>query len=147
MSKPNDTINALKRLERAGDQESTANAKLIEAARVLFAKIDAESRKISRLKTEYKGWAIPYDIAVAHNLAIGNPHNMGAVPSFGWHPSITGTEDAGPMCLYYTERLDRKLAMALGDGVAAGLMSSLADWAELRIQMASSRTAQMDAIA
>jgi len=139
-SKHNDTINALKRLERAGDATSEANAKLVAAAKLLLRKIDAESRRhIGGWQPDPTTMIMPVEAAHEHGLRVLQGALPGEVTSAA---TVSGTS-AGSMWQVHLDRVDRRVALSLGEAVAGGLMDSLADWAESRIQAAASATSAM----
>lgn len=139
-SKHNDTINALKRLERAGDAKSESNAKLIAAAKLLLQKIDAESRR------HIDGWQ-PHSTALIMPVEAAHEHGLdalhGSIPGeAAERASVVGTS-AGSMWQVHIDGIDRRVALTLGEAVAGGLMDSLAEWAESRVQAAASASLAM----
>lgn len=123
----NDIINAVKRLERAGGEQSKMTQKLVAAANTLLGVISA--RMIPVVGDAYNKRAmLPVGVARQHGLE-----------TFG---DTISCRDWSAVSLPL--EADRYLALRLGEAVAGGLMQDLASWMEERLQSEVSAASMLD---
>lgn len=119
-------VNALKRLERAGSEHSRATEKLCEAARVLGGSVAArlpQSAFVADYPTLPRGYA--WDYAFEGGLVLCQ-----------W--------DHGRQA-YYAVDFDRAKSQAFAADIAAGWLSELAAWLEVRATEDAAATAVLEA--